>query len=248
MGHQTPQKDHEQSLNIMAKLQNKPMIHRSGFDYLQKLKKNNHRDWFNDNKATYQKELEQVELFAEALLRELNKHDEIETPSGKKSLHRIYRDIRFSSDKTPYKTNWSGNFKRATKYRRGGYYFHLEPGNSYLAGGFWAPNAPDIKRVRDEIAFDAAPLRKILKSKTFINTFGALQGEQLKTAPKGFDAGHEAIDLLRYKQFLLIRRFTDKEVLGDSFLSDANTTFKNMRPFFDYMSEVLTTDTNGLEL
>ena len=232
----------------MAKLQQKPMIHRSGFDYLQKLKKNNHRDWFNDNKATYQKELEQVELFAEALLRELNKHDEIETPSGKKSLHRIYRDIRFSNDKTPYKTNWSGNFKRATKYRRGGYYFHLEPGNSYLAGGFWAPNAPDIKRVRDEIAFDAAPLRKILKSKTFTNTFGALQGEQLKTAPKGFDAGHEAIDLLRYKQFLLIRRFSDKEVLGEGFLNEANATYRNMRPFFDYLSEVLTTDTNGLEL
>lgn len=232
----------------MAKQQHKPTILKSGFDYLQKLKKNNHRDWFNDNKATYQKELEQVELFAEALLHELNKHDEIETPSGKKSLHRIYRDIRFSSDKTPYKTNWSGNFKRATKYRRGGYYFHLEPGNSYLAGGFWAPNAPDIKRVRDEIAFDAVPLRKILKSKTFTTTFGSLQGEQLKTAPKGFDATHDAIDLLRYKQFLLIRRFSDKEVLGDGFLSEANTTFKNMRPFFDYMSEVLTTDTNGLEL
>lgn len=231
-----------------AKLQEQPMIHRSGFDYLQKLKKNNHRDWFNDNKATYQKELELVEQFAEALLRELNKHDEIETPSGKKSLHRIYRDIRFSNDKTPYKTNWSGNFKRATKYRRGGYYFHIEPGNTYLAGGFWAPNAPDIKRIRDEIAFDAAPLRKILKSKTFINTFGALQGEQLKTAPKGFEAGHEAIDLLRYKQFLLIRRFADKEVLSDRFLSEASSTFKNMRPFFDYMSEVLTTDTNGLEL
>ena len=248
MGHQTPEKDHEQSLIIMVKLQNKPMINSSGFNYLQKLKKNNHRDWFNANKATYQKELEQLELFAEALLRELNKHDEIETPSGKKSLHRIYRDIRFSSDKTPYKTNWSGNFKRATKYRRGGYYFHLEPGNSYLAGGFWAPNAQDIKRIRDEIAFDAAPLRKILKSKNFINTFGALHGEQLKTAPKGFDANHEAIELLRYKQFLLIRRFTDKEVLSNSFLSEANTTFKNMRPFFDYMSEVLTTDTNGLEL
>ncbi|MCS3799109.1 DUF2461 domain-containing protein [Niastella sp. OAS944] len=232
----------------MAKLQEQPMIYRSGFDYLQKLKKNNHRDWFNDNKATYQKELELVEQFAEALLRELNKHDEIETPSGKKSLHRIYRDIRFSNDKTPYKTNWSGNFKRATKYRRGGYYFHLEPGNSYLAGGFWAPNAPDIKRIRDEIAFDAAPLRKILKSKTFINTFGTLQGEQLKTAPKGFEAGHEAIDLLRYKQFLLIRRFADKEVLSDRFLNEASSTFKNMRPFFDYMSVVLTTDTNGLEL
>jgi uncharacterized protein (TIGR02453 family) len=223
-----------------------PVVRRSGFDFLQALKKNNHRDWFNANKDRYQQEQEQIELFAGALLRELNKHDEIETPSGKKSLHRIYRDIRFSSDKTPYKTNWSGNFKRATKLRRGGYYFHLEPGNSYIAGGFWGPNPQDLKRIRDEIAFDAAPLRKILKSKSFIATFGTLKGEQVKTAPKGFDAAHEAIDLLRYKQYLLIRHFSDKEVLSDQFLAVASQTFKNMRPFFDYMSEVLTTDTNGL--
>jgi uncharacterized protein (TIGR02453 family) len=228
----------------MAK-QQAPGIHKSGFDFLLKLKKNNDRDWFNTNKATCQKELELVEQFAEALLRELRITDEIETPSGKKCLHRIYRDIRFSNDKTPYKTNWSGNFKRATKFRRGGYYFHLEPGNSYLAGGFWAPNPQDIKRIRDEIAFDAGPLRKILKSKSFISTFGALQGEQLKTAPKGFEADHEAIDLLRYKQFLLIKRFADKEVLSEGFLKEAAATFRNMRPFFDYMSEVLTTDTNG---
>lgn len=223
-------------------------IHKTGFDFLLALKKNNHRDWFNAHKQQYQQEQEQLELFAEALLRELNKHDEIETSTGKKSLYRIYRDIRFSNDKTPYKTNWSGNFKRATKFRRGGYYFHLEPGNSYIAGGFWAPNPQDLKRIRDEIAFDAAPLRKILKSKAFTTTFGALKGEQVKTAPKGFDPGHEAIDLLRFKQFLLIRNFSDKEVLSDQFLLEASQTFKNMRPFFDYMSEVLTTDTNGLAL
>jgi uncharacterized protein (TIGR02453 family) len=233
----------------MAKQQQaSPTIHKSGFDFLLKLKKNNHRDWFNAHKTNFQQELELVEQFAEALLRELNKFDEIETLSGKKSLHRIYRDIRFSTDKKPYKANWSGNFKRATKYRRGGYYFHLEPGNSYIAGGFWGPNAQDLKRIRDDIAFDATPLRKILKSKSFTSTFGALQGEQLKTAPKGFEAGHQAIDLLRYKQFLLIRRFSDNEVLSDSFLKEASQTFKNMRPFFDYMSEVLTTDTNGLEV
>ena len=223
-------------------------IPKSGFDFLLALKKNNHRDWFNAHKTRFQQEQEQLECFAEALLRELNKHDVIETPSGKKSLHRIYRDIRFSNDKTPYKTNWSGYYKRASKYRRGGYYFHLEPGNSYIAGGFWAPNPQDLKRIRDDIDFDASPLRKIVKSKSFTTTFGTLKGEQLKTAPKGFEAGHEAIDLLRYKQFLLIRKFSDKEVLSGQFLKEANQTFKNMRPFFDYMSDVLTTDTNGLEV
>lgn len=226
----------------------KPLIHPSSFDFLNALKENNNREWFNASKAIFQKEQQLVEIFAEQLLQELNVHDQIETPSGKHSLHRIYRDTRFSKDKTPYKVNWSGGFKRATKYRRGGYYFHLEPGNSFIAGGFWAPNAQDLKRIRDDIAFDPNPLRKILSSKPFVSTFKTLQGEQLKTSPKGFEATHEAIDLLRYKQFLLIRKFTDKEVLSEDFLKEANQAFKNMRPFFNYMSEVLTTDINGLEV
>ncbi|MDO6434757.1 DUF2461 domain-containing protein [Flavitalea sp. BT771] len=223
-------------------------IYQSGFDFLNKLKKNNNREWFNAHKAAFQKELLLVEAFAEGLLRHLNVHDMIETPSGKKSLYRIYRDTRFSSDKTPYKTHWSGSFRRATKYRRGGYHFHIEPGNTYIAGGFWGPVPQDLRRIRDDIAFDAAPLRKILKNKTFVSMFKTLQGEQLKTAPQGFDAGHEAIDLLRYKQFLLIRPFSDKEVLAKDFLKEANLTFKAMRPFFDHMSEVLVTDRNGMAI
>ncbi len=220
-------------------------IQSSSFDFLSKLRKNNNREWFNEHKTEYQQELARIELFAEALLEQLAAHDVIETESGKKSLHRIYRDIRFSNDKTPYKSNWSGAFRRATKYRRGGYYFHLEPGNSFIAGGFWGPSADDLRLIRDDIAFDPAPLRKILNSKAFIQMFGSLQGEQLKTTPKGFDAAHEAIDLLRYKQFLLIRRFPDSEVLSAGFLKEAGLTFKAMRPFFDYMSEVLTMDPNG---
>jgi len=217
----------------------------SGFDFLNKLRKNNNREWFNAHKDTFLQELAIVEHFAEVLLQALNAHDEIETPSGKKSLYRIYRDTRFSADKTPYKTHWSGSFKRATKYRRGGYYFHIEPGNSFVAGGFFGPSTEDLKRIREDIAFDPAPLRKILKAKSFVSTFGELKGEQLKTAPKGFDADHEAIDLLRYKQFLLVRHFPDEVVLSGEFLKEANQTFKNMRPFFDYMSDVLTTDING---
>lgn len=217
----------------------------TGFKFLKKLKENNNREWFNAHKTEFQAEQQFVETFAEELLGKLSKHDLIETPSGKKSLFRIYRDTRFSSDKTPYKTNWSGAFRRATKQRRGGYYFQLEPGNTFIAGGFWGPSPEDLKKIRDDIAFDPAPLRKILKSRSFISHFGALEGEQLKTTPKGFDAGHEGIDLLRYKQFLLIKRFTDKEALSDTFLKEADLTFQAMRPFFDYMSDVLSTDPNG---
>ena len=184
--------------------------------------------------------------FADVLLFEMNKHDVLETDSGKKSLFRIYRDTRFGKDKTPYKTNWAGGFKRATKKRRGGYYFHIESGNSFVGGGFWGPEPKDLKRIRDEFAHDAAPIRKILKNKSFIDTFGKLHGEQVKTTPKGFSVDNPAIDLIRHKQFLLMHKFTDKEVMSDDFLKRVNDTFKKMRPFFDYMSEVLTTDVNGI--
>ena len=225
-----------------------PVIPASALAFLGKLKANNNREWFNANKDTFLDRQEHLIAFAEALLQRLNQHDLIETPSGSKSLHRIYRDTRFSADKTPYKTNWSGGFKRATKLRRGGYYFHIEPGKSFIAGGFWGPVTSDLKLIREDIAFDAAPLRAILADPNFIKTFGTLQGEQLKTAPKGFDPKHEAIDLLRYKQFLLIRPFSDQEVIKTDFVTAANETFRHMRPFFDYMSEVLSADPNGLAL
>lgn len=224
------------------------IIHPSNLHFLEQLKENNERNWFNTNKSTYLKELANIEQFAGELLKLMNTHDVIETPSGKKSLHRIYRDTRFSLDKTPFKTNWSGGFKRAGKSRRGGYYFHIEPGNSFVGGGFWGPNTDDLKRIREEIAYDATRLREILNSDLFTNNFGQLEGEQLKTTPKGFDADNDAIDLLRYKQFLLRRRFSDEEVLSEDFLFKMNDGFKAMRPFFDYMSEVLSTDINGIEI
>jgi uncharacterized protein (TIGR02453 family) len=228
----------------MAK-QSQVTIPASGFGFLQQLRKNNNREWFNEHKTSYQQELQHIETFADALLARMNTHDLIETPTGKKSLYRIYRDTRFSHDKTPYKTHWSGSFKRATKQRRGGYYFHIEQGNSFVAGGFFGPTPADLKLIRDDIAFDPAPLQKILKNKTFTSNFGTLQGEQVKTAPKGFPADHEAIGLLRFKQYLLIRKFTDEEVMEPSFLEEANNTYKAMRPFFDYMTEVLTSNGNG---
>lgn len=219
----------------------------SNLTFLNKLKNHNDRDWFNANKEEFQEEQAMVTAFAQALLQDLNTHDVIETPSGAKSVYRIYRDTRFSKDKTPYKTHWSGSFKRSGKHRRGGYYFHIEPGNTFIGGGFWGPNTNDLKLIREDFSFDAAPMRKILNDEAFISTFKTLQGEQLKTSPKGFDANDEAIDLLRYKQFLLLRKFSDEEVLSPDFLKEAGQTFKNMRPFLDYMSEVLSTDINGLD-
>src|ERR1700741_3710363 len=136
-------------------------IEKSSFEFLKNLKKHNDRDWFNANKDRYLEEHEHMIGFADTLLAELNKHDVIETPNGKKSLHRIYRDVRFSKDKTPYNTHWGGSFKRASKQRRGSYYFHIEPGGSFVAGGFWGPEPGDLKRIRDELSYDDKAFRKI---------------------------------------------------------------------------------------
>jgi len=223
-----------------------PVLPLSAINFLTDLKNNNTREWFTAHKEFYQQQLGFVEGFVDAILTNLNLHDVIETPTGKKSMHRIYRDTRFSKDKTPYKTNWSGSFRRATKYRRGGYYYHFEPGNTFVACGFWAPNPPDLKRIRDDIAFDDKPLRNILNSAAFIKSFGTLRGETVKTTPKGYPADHEAIDLLRYKQFLVVHRFTDEEFLSAGFFESVCQALRDMRPFLDYMSEALVTDINGV--
>ena len=218
-----------------------PKIEKSTFQFLKDIQKNNNRDWFTKNKPKYVLAKDNVTDFANALMEELQKHDHIE---GAK-VFRIYRDVRFSKDKTPYKTNIGCGFSRATAKLRGGMYLNIEPGNTFVGGGFWGPNAQDLKRIRNEFLFNAEPFRKIINSKKFKEYFGSMTGEELKTAPKGFDKEHPNIDLIRKKQFLVGREFTDKEALSDDFLAECNKTFKAMRPFFDFMSETLTTNENG---
>ncbi len=221
-------------------------IPKSSLDFLKALSKNNNRDWFNLHKETYLNEYAHMIAFAEALRDRMSRHDHIEIADGKKILYRIYNDIRFSTNKKPYKNDWGGRFKRATKKLRGGYYFHIQPGNSYVVGGFFGPNPDDLKRIRQDIDLNADDWRKMLGNKQFVKTFGALRGEQVASAPKGYSRDHPAIDLLRYKQFIIKHTFTDQEVLAPDFINHLNDTFKKMRPFFDYMSEVLTTDLNGV--
>ncbi len=222
-----------------------PVIPKSALQFLKNLSKNNDRDWFAKNKTKYEAAHAALKIFKDAVGKEMEKYDNIE----KVKLHRIYRDVRFSKNKLPYKKSFSGSLSRATNLLRGGYYWHIEPGgNSIVGGGFWGPNAADLKRIRQHIAFDDQPLRKILKSAKFKKHFGSLQGEQLKTAPRGFEKDHPAVDLLRYKQLYAFRTFTDAEVLDEQFLPELVKTFLALRPYFDYMSEILTTDLNGVPL
>ncbi len=223
-------------------------ISQSVFDFLNDIKENNNREWFQANKARYEIAHQHMIGFAEALLDEMRTHDLIETPTGKKSLYRIYRDVRFSKNKSPYKSSWSGHFRRSTAALRGGYYYHIEPGNTFVAGGFWGPNKEDLARIRTEIDLDATEFREILTDPLLIKTFGKMGGNQLKTAPKGFPKDHPAIDLLRHKGFVFRHDFPDKTVLSQNFAQKVSNTYQKLRPFFDYMSEVLTTDANGVSI
>ena len=220
----------------------------SVFDFLSKLKENNNREWFKENKELYQHAHEKMVFFAEETLSILQKSDQISTPSGKKSLTRIYRDIRFSKDKTPFKNHFSGGFKRATSARRGGYYFHIEPGNCFAAGGFWSPSKEDRLLVRQQLAQDSEELREVLSSNAFIKSFGALLGDQLKTCPKGFSKDHESIDLLRFKAFYVKKDFDDQIVLNKDFSEKLSEIFCQMDPFFSCLTNYLTTDLNGVSL
>ncbi|WP_258100841.1 DUF2461 domain-containing protein [Marinoscillum pacificum] len=221
-----------------------PAINPEIFTFLKELQTNNNREWFDAQKPRYQTLYDEFKHFHAALMEKMKAHDQIE----KGRVYRIYRDVRFSKDKTPYKGYLAFNFKRATHFLRGGYYFQLEPGNSFLAGGFFGPNAKDLLHIRNQISQYPDPMFEILNSDVFKNYFGELRGERLKTAPKGFEKDDEAIEVLRHKQFYVEHAFSDEEVLSAGFMDQLNEGFQNLRPFFDYMSEILTTDLNGEEL
>lgn len=214
------------------------------FQFLKDIRKNNNRDWFTENKPKYVMAQDNTKAFAAELTELMASHDNVE---GAK-VFRIYRDVRFSKDKTPYKTNIGVGFARATDALRGGMYLNIEPGNTFAGGGFWNPSGPDLKRIRNEFTVNAGEFRDILASDEFVKYFGVLKGESLKTAPRGFAKDHPDVDLLRMKQFLIGRDFTDKEAMAKDFVFQVNDTFRAMRPFFNFMSDVLTTNENGESL
>ena len=214
------------------------------FEFLKQLEKNNNREWFASHKEEYESAVRENKMLFNKVHAELQKYDNI------KGIHifRIYRDVRFSKDQMPYKTNFGAGYSRVKPMLRGGYYIHLEPGNSFVGGGFWGPDAKDLLRIRKEFEISTSEIEKITSDKTFIRYFKEIQGDAVKTAPRGFDKNHPSIDLIRKKQYVVMRKFTDQEVASEGFLKEALLTFLSMRPFFDYMSGVLTTDLNGESL
>lgn len=219
-------------------------ISKASLKFLSNLEKNNNREWFNENKETFKKHEAEAKSFFQAVSEQLQQSDLIE----RHKVYRIYRDVRFSKDKTPFKSRFAGGFVRATAARRGGYYLNIEPGNSLVGGGFYSPNSADLLRIRREIEANDSELRAIIANKTFQKYFGEIKGNEVKTAPRGFDVNHKAIDLIRKKQFFVFRSFSNKEVTSPDFLQKVGETYLAIRPYFDYMTDVLTTNLNGESL
>ena len=218
-------------------------IEKATFQFLQDLDENNNRDWFAEQKQRFLAAQNNAKNVFATIHGNLQKHDQIETSK----MMRIYRDVRFSNDKTPYKPHFANSFSRLGKELRGGYFIRIKPGASLVAGGFWEPNKEDLHRIRQEIAQDATDIKAILNDPTYQQYFGGKFEcfEELKTAPRGFDKEHPELDLLRKKGFIAQRNFTDAEVLSENFIAEVDNTFKALRPFFDLFSDILTTNLNG---
>ncbi len=216
-------------------------ISNANFRFLNELSLHNNREWFAEHKHEYEVFHEEVKNLAKDVEVLMNEHDLL--AGGR--VYRIYRDVRFSKDKTPFKDYWAGSFRRSTALLRGGYYYEIAPGRSFVAGGFFGPNPSDLLHIRKQISQEPEPLWEVLNQREFKQYFGDLKGDAVKTSPKGFSIDDPAIMLIRQKQFVIEHYFTDEEVLSPDFPETINSAFRAMRPFLDYMSEILTTDLNG---
>jgi len=219
-------------------------VPRNTISFLKKLKLNNNRDWFNDNKEEFKDIQSGVKTFAQDVNDSLNVSDNIE----KFKIFRIYRDLRFSKDKTPYKKNIGMAFHRAKPELRGGYYLEISADESFIAVGFWNPNKEDLLRIRKEIEIDGQEFKRIINQKKIKDIWGDLRGDEVRTSPKGFTNDHEYIDLIKKKQFIFIKKLKEKEILDKNFQKQLISYFVSIRPFFDYMSEILTTNLDGESL
>lgn len=201
-------------------------------EFLKELSANNNREWFQDNKKWYNESREKMTFLTDVLINEIGKFDPaVRGVLTKDSMFRIFRDVRFSKDKRPYKTNF-GSFicKGGRKSVNPGYYFHLEPGGCFIGGGIYMPPAEPLRAIRNFIAEHAEEYREIIDDPDFKKEFPEMYDDKLKTAPKGFSKDHEHIDLLRYKSFIFSKTFNDSIVTGDKYVQEMVSAFHRLYP------------------
>jgi uncharacterized protein (TIGR02453 family) len=215
------------------------MIEKYTLAFLSKLKKNNKKEWFDKNRTAYDAARHNMEMFVTALLANMTSFEPaVGTLAAKKCLFRINRDIRFSKDKSPYKTNFGASINPGGKNSPGpGYYIHIEPGKSFLGGGVYMPEPGFLNAIRQEIDYNLKEFEKILKEKKFKNIFGDLETiEKLQRPPKGYDESNPAIDYLKHKHYTVFCTLTDAELNSKSIAKKAAGLFELMKPFNNFLA------------
>jgi uncharacterized protein (TIGR02453 family) len=214
------------------------MLAKSTFDFLKKLRKNNHRDWFHAHRDDYEAAKDDFRAMVAKLLEDLTRvNGRLAGLEVKDLVFRINRDVRFSANKDPYKTNFGAYFvEGGKKSGKAGLYLQVEPGNCFMAGGCWMPPAPQLKSIRQEIDYNLESFNGILKEKSFRKWFVEMSDCRLKTVPKGYDKSNPAIDHLRQTSFIVERSFDDKETMMPAFNKDCVSAYKSMLPFLTFLN------------
>jgi uncharacterized protein (TIGR02453 family) len=220
------------------------MIQPHTVKFLKDLKKNNNREWFEANRKKYEEAKADFEAFVANVLAELSNVDEtIAHLKPKDCMFRINRDVRFSKNKAPYKTNFAMYIsKGGKKTSDAGYYFHCEPGSAFIAGGVWMPMAPELKKIRQEIDYNFEEFQGILSETVFNNAFGNLdrsEGGVLTRPPKGYEDNNPAIEYLKLKSFIATAPLPDEALAHNALVNTVVEHFKTMKPFVDFLNHAL---------
>ncbi len=212
------------------------MLSKSTLNFLKDIKANNNREWFAENKPRYETAKEDFEIFVNALIQKIALFDKsISHLTAKGCVYRIYRDVRFSKDKSPYKAHFgayiTSSSKKSDVHANAGYYIHIEHNKSMLAGGAYSPPSDWLNAIRQEIDYNTDEFKKIINGKDFKKYFVEIEGEKLVRPPKGYEPNHPEIELLKFKSYLASQIVSDKEVLSSDFLSHSAKVFKTLYPF-----------------
>jgi uncharacterized protein (TIGR02453 family) len=214
------------------------MISNNILEFLKALKNNNNRNWFAENKKWYQNSREEFEVYVNFLIGEIQQFDnDIRFLTAKDFIFRIYRDIRFSRDKSPYKTNFGAFFvKGGRKSGNAGYYLHIEPGNCFLAGGIYMPSSYILKIIRKEIYENIEEFKSIITDKKFIHHFKEISGEKLKASPHGYSGDFPEMELLKHKSYTAIKSIPDNFILNENFNEEVIRVFKAIYPLINFIN------------
>lgn len=218
------------------------MLAKATEKFILELRDNNHKEWFDAHRNEYLDAKTDFEKLVQELLNGLAKQDAtMEALQVKDCVFRIYKDVRFSKDKTPYKSNMGAGFTAGGKKSvKAGYYFHYQPGgNSFAGGGMWMPAAPELKKVRQEIDYNFDEFQQIVSDKTFVKYFGKIGGEALKTVPQGYSPDNPAIEVLRHKSFTVDHHLTDEACTQPGLAKEILRSFAAMQPLLVFLNRAL---------